>query len=224
MQRRREVDCRLSAELNDDAIRLFLVDDVEHVFRRQRLEIEAVGNIEVRRDRLRVVVDDDRLNAHLAKRPNGMHGAIVKLDALPDADRARAEHDDLARIRWAHLVLLCVECRVVVRCRCLKFRSARVDHLVARQDVHRLAECANLVRRPFCELRDRAVGKADVLRREHELRRQCLFRQAIFHIDDMLDLVEEPLVDLGYIVNRIDRCNAAAQCLSDGKNALVVDA
>ena len=39
----REVERRLPAELDDDARRLLLVDDVQHVLERQRLEEEAVA-------------------------------------------------------------------------------------------------------------------------------------------------------------------------------------
>ena len=54
----------LSAKLNDNAFRLFLVDDVQHIFRGQRLEVKPVGNIKVRRYGFRVVIDDDGFNAH----------------------------------------------------------------------------------------------------------------------------------------------------------------
>ena len=87
LQFRCKVDGRLSAELDNDAVRLLLVGDVQHIFHRQRLEVETVGDVKVRADRLRIVVDDDGFDAHLAQRPYRMHGAIVKLHALTDADR-----------------------------------------------------------------------------------------------------------------------------------------
>ncbi|MPM17474.1 hypothetical protein SDC9_63869 [bioreactor metagenome] len=89
----RELDGSLSAERDDDPVRLFRLDDVHHVLRRERLEIQPVGCIEVRRDRFRVVVDDDHLEARALKRPDAVHGSIVELDALADANRPRTEHD-----------------------------------------------------------------------------------------------------------------------------------
>ncbi len=70
VQRLGEVDRRLPAELHDHAVRLLVLDDVEHVLDRQRLEVEPVGGVEVGGDGLRVVVDDDRLVARLPQRPH----------------------------------------------------------------------------------------------------------------------------------------------------------
>ena len=53
LQRQRESERRLSAELHDHAIRLFGIDDVEHVFERERLEVEAVAGVVIGRDGLR---------------------------------------------------------------------------------------------------------------------------------------------------------------------------
>ena len=68
LQRQREIERRLPAELHDDAIGLFGVDDVEHVFQRERLEVEAVAGVVVGGDGLRIAVDHDRLDAHLLQR------------------------------------------------------------------------------------------------------------------------------------------------------------
>ena len=63
------------------------------VFQRQRLEVEAVAEVEVGADGLRVGVDHDGSHARRAQRLRGVHRAVVELDALADADRAAAEHD-----------------------------------------------------------------------------------------------------------------------------------
>ena len=219
-----EVDGRLAAELDDDALWILFIDDVEHIFRRQRLEIESVGDVEVRRDGLRVVVDDDGLDAHLAQSPDGVYRAVVELDALADADWAGAEHDDLAGVGHADFVLLCLEGRVVVRRGGLELGCTRIDHLVLRQDVHRLADRADLVLRLARDLGDRAVSEADVLRLEHEARRQGFFLELVLDGRDVLDLVEEPLVDLRDRMDLVDRRDAAAQRLGNDEDALVVDA
>ena len=74
---------------------LLAVHDREHVLERQRLEVEPVGRVVVGRDRLRVAVDHDRLEAVVLEREGGVHAAVVELDALPDAVRAAAEDHDL---------------------------------------------------------------------------------------------------------------------------------
>src|SRR4030095_7634678 len=42
-QRHRELERRLPAELDDETERLFLLDDVEDVLQRERLEVKPVG-------------------------------------------------------------------------------------------------------------------------------------------------------------------------------------
>ena len=56
-----ELDCRLAAKLHHCAVRLLDVDNVLHVLRRQRLKIELVGNIKIRADCLRIIIDNDCL-------------------------------------------------------------------------------------------------------------------------------------------------------------------
>src|SRR5437879_2844967 len=88
-----EIDGRLAAELDDDALGLLPVQDVQHVFGRQRLEVEAVGDIEVGGDGLGVVVDDDGGVARFTERPDAVDAGIIELNSLADADGAGAEHD-----------------------------------------------------------------------------------------------------------------------------------
>ena len=83
-----QLDCSLSTKLNHSAVRLLDVHDRLHILRGQRLKVKLVGNIKVRRYRLRVVVDDNRLPALLGKRPGTVYGAEVELDTLSDTDRA----------------------------------------------------------------------------------------------------------------------------------------
>ena len=87
VERLRERDGGLAAEGDYDADGLLHVDDLQHVLSRERLEIQPVGGVVVRGDGLGVVVDDDDVVAHGLERPHAVDGRIVKLDALPDADR-----------------------------------------------------------------------------------------------------------------------------------------
>ena len=90
----REPKRRLTAELGDDADRLLAIADREHLLGRERLEVEAVGGVVVGRDGLGVAVDHHRLVAERAEGLRGVHAAVVELDPLADAVRARAEDDD----------------------------------------------------------------------------------------------------------------------------------
>ena len=100
-ERAGELQRRLAAELHDDAleraVRLLGVDDLQHVFGGERLEIEAVGGVVVGRHGFRVAVDHDRFIARVMQREAGMAAAIVELDALADAVGPAAEDDDLLR-------------------------------------------------------------------------------------------------------------------------------
>ena len=88
-QRAGQVQRRLPAKLHDHAVRLHAVADVQHVLGRQRLEKQQVAGVVVGADGLGIRVDHDRLDAQLAQGEAGMAAAIVELDALADAVRAR---------------------------------------------------------------------------------------------------------------------------------------
>ena len=87
----REVDGRLAAERDDDALGLLGLHDVHHVLEGERLEVEAVGGVVVGRDRLGVAVDHDRLEAARREGVARVDAAVVELDALADAVGARRE-------------------------------------------------------------------------------------------------------------------------------------
>ena len=69
--------------------------DLQHVFGRQRLEIEPVGGVVIGRDGFGIAVDHDGLEAARRQREGGVAAAIVELDALADAVRPAAQDDDL---------------------------------------------------------------------------------------------------------------------------------
>ena len=88
LERARELQRRLAAELDDDAVRLLALADGEHRGGVERLEVEAVARVVVGRDRLGVAVDHHGLVAERAERLRRVDAAVVELDALADAVRA----------------------------------------------------------------------------------------------------------------------------------------
>ena len=132
LERAGELERRLAAELDDDAVRPLAVADLEHLLGPQRLEVEPVGGVVVGRDGLRVAVHHHRLVAERAERLRRVDAAVVELDALPDPVRARAEDDDarLLAVRTG-LVLLAPGRVEVVRGR-LDLGRAGVDAPVRR--------------------------------------------------------------------------------------------
>jgi hypothetical protein len=103
----------LAAELQDHAVGLLVLHDVQQLFAVERLEVELVGGVVVGGDRLGVRVDHDRLDAFLLERVGRVAAAVVELDALADAVGSAAEDDDLLAVGADGLVLLVVG-RVVV--------------------------------------------------------------------------------------------------------------
>ena len=108
LQRTRELERGLAAELHDHAVQRAVLafgrDDLEHVLGGQRLEIQSVGGVVVGRHRFRIAVDHDGLEAGVVQREAGVAAAIVELDALADPVRSAAEDDDLVLVRRRALV------------------------------------------------------------------------------------------------------------------------
>ena len=161
----RQLQRRLAAVLHDDALGLLLVDDLQDVLERQRLEVQPVGGVVVGRDGLGVAVDHDGLEAILAQRHRGMHAAVVELDALADAVRSAAQDHDLAPRRRARLALLLVG-RVQVggggrelgRRRCRRACTPGAAPSLRRRVAHRRLVAAD-------QLRDARIRKALALQR-----------------------------------------------------------
>ena len=148
IERLRELERRLPAELHDHALELavgtFRPDDGHHVLRRQRLEVQPVGGVVVRRDCLGIAVDHDGLVAGLREREGCVAAAIVELDALPDAVGAAAQDDDLlAAARVGLAVHLAAQRLLVGRVHVgrgrWEFRGAGIDALIDREHAEALA-------------------------------------------------------------------------------------
>jgi len=190
---------RLAAELDDDAVGLLLLDDGHHVFESERLEVQPVRRVVVRADRLGVAVDHDRLDADLLERKGGMAAAVVELDALPDPVGSAAKDHDLAP-RGRFCLALALIRRVQVRRGGLELGAAGVDHLVDRVDALRLAVLAELGLRHAGDRGHVLVAEAELLGLlEHGgLGQLALVLQKLaLERDDVLDVVQEPRIDLG---------------------------
>ena len=139
-----EVERRLAAELDDDAVRFFLIADVEHVFERERLEEELVGGVVVGGNGFRVGVHHDGLVAELLHGEGGVHAAVVELDALADSVRTAAEDDDLLLVGLAGFVFVAVG-RVEIRRVGFELGGAGIDEAVGRDDADGFAFGADVV-------------------------------------------------------------------------------
>ena len=99
-QGQRQLQGGLAAELNDHALRTLSLDDIEHILQRQRLEIEAVTGVVVRRDSLGIAVHHHRGKAAVLGRERGVTAAVIELDSLTDAvGTAPKDHHFAAIVR-----------------------------------------------------------------------------------------------------------------------------
>ena len=90
----REVERRLAADGRQQRVRPLALDDRGEHFRRQRLDVGAVGELRVGHDRRRVAVDEDDLEPFGAQRLARLRAGVVELAGLPDDDRAGADDED----------------------------------------------------------------------------------------------------------------------------------
>src|SRR5262245_22711581 len=206
VQPHRQVQRRLAAELHDHAVGLLQLDDAHHVFKRQRLEIEAVGSVVIGRDGLRVAVNHDRLVPVLFERERGVATTVVEFYALPDAVRAGAEDHDLLAVARGGFAFALVG-RIEIWSVGLELGAAGVHAFVNRDDAFGLAAGADLVFVAFDQVGDPGVGKAHPLRSTQPPRRkrtQSLLSQRLLRVDDVAQLGQEPGVDARQLVDFID--------------------
>ena len=214
----RELDGGLPAERDDHAVGPLGFDDVLHVLRRQRLKIEAVGGVEIRGNRLRVVVDDDHLEPRALERPDAVDGGIVELDALADADRPRTK-DDHAALLCAPLLqkplrfVFAAVVRVEIRRFRLELRRAGVHHAIPRGEMlsHRFAG----------EPRKRRVRIAEFFAFLVPFVGQAFPLQRALEHGKVFEFIEKPAVDRGDLRNFL-HAHAALERLKHGKEPLVV--
>ncbi len=203
LQVERELERGLAAVLHDHADGLFQRDDFEHVFQGQRLEVQAVRGVVVGRDGLRVAVDHDGLVAVFAQRQRRVHTAVVEFDALADAVRAAAEDHDLLAVGRVGLALFIVG-RVHIGRVGGELGRAGVDPLVHRADAQRVAALAHLLVGAVHQEGQAAVREAlllELVQGRLVDRLELLGVQPKFDVDDLLDLHQEPRVDLGQLVH-----------------------
>ena len=219
LERLSQVDGRLPAQRGDDTDRLLEADDVHDVLDGQRLEVELVRGGVVGGDRLGVVVDDDGLIAVFADGGDSVDGRIVELDALADADRPGAEHDDFRPVAGGRLVLVLIG-RVEVRNVALDLGGAGVDHLVDGEEVLTAADGPDLVLRHAPQTGDILVREAHLFGGGKDSDIPRCARDDLLEVDDVLDLVEEEHVDLGRVADQAE-VGAEADQLGDGVDAVV---
>ena len=88
IQKTGQADGGLTAESNHYADGLFHLDDIHHILRAKRLEVQPICRVVVRGDGFRVVIDNHHIKAELFQRPDAVHRGVIEFDSLTDPDRA----------------------------------------------------------------------------------------------------------------------------------------
>ena len=94
----REVERRLAADGRQQRVGTLALDDRGEDFRRERLDVGAVGQLRVGHDRRRVAVDENDLEPFGAQRLARLAAGVVELARLPDDDGAGADDEDALQV------------------------------------------------------------------------------------------------------------------------------
>ena len=214
-----EVDGSLSAVLDDDAVGVLGLDDVENVPQGQGLEVKTVRDVVVGGDGLGVVVDDDGIHALLLQRHDSMDAAVVELDTLADPDGSGSDEDNLL------VVVLGGDLRgpsvgaVEVRGLGGELRGAGVDHLVDGPGALGGAELPDLQGVGSADLGDGLVGESHVLGLAEGLRVDGSL-EPLLHLDHVADLLHVEDVPFGEVGDLL-HVPSLHEGLGDGEDASV---
>ena len=207
--------------LHDHALGLFLGDDFEHVFQRERFEIQSIRSVVVSRNCLRIAVDHDGFVAILAQSECCVHAAIVELDALTDSIRATTEHHDLVACGWLGFALFLIR-RIEIRGGRGEFGGAGIDALVNRPYLERPTQVTDGIFVGTEQLGQSRIRESLALERAHAIgvdRRKALLCNLFLDRDQVFNLGQEPGVNVGQIENFGAR-QTGTKPITDIKDAL----
>ena len=195
----RQAQRSLPAQLDDHAGHragcLLRLVNLHDVLEGQRLEVQAVRDVVVGRDGLRVAVDHDGL-VPLSQGHRRVDAGVVELDPLTNAVGARSQDDDRLTLARGHLGLHVVGGVVVGRARG-ELSGAGVHGLVDRAQAEGPANLAHRVLADAPQGCDLGVGEAVALGSGQDLAGQGRrLLDGLSHLLQKHHLVQEPRVDL----------------------------
>src|SRR5690554_4682264 len=206
----------LATVLHNDALRFFDVDDFQHVFQGDRLEVQPVGGIVVGRHGLRVAVDHDGFVTVFTHGQGRVHTAVVEFDALADTVGAATDHHDLLAVRRLRLALFLVS-GVHVGGVGGKLSCTGIYPLVHRANAQVVAQLAQADFGNAQQLGQAGVGEALALQAEQgglvDIGLAGGFQGLLF-FDQVFNLHQVPGVHLGMTEHFVDG-HAGAEGITD---------
>ena len=220
IQAHRQVVGDLASCGDNHTMRILQFQDIHHPLKGQLIEIESITHIIIRGDSLWVIVDHHRAVALLTDGIQRLHTAPVELHRATDTIRTRTQHHDrtvIARIGHIMLGAAVGQIEVVGLCRIL--RRQGVDLLHHRQDAMLFAELTHQHRATLrIPVQTNRTGNLEVretlnLRRTNQLRIDAPTlnplhikrMQLLRGLHDVIQLLQEPTVNLGQLIDLIHR-------------------
>ncbi len=210
LQSSRQVQRRLTAELNDHAIGFNRIADVEYVFDRQRLKEQDVRRVVVGADRFRVAIDHHAFDSDFAERETGVTAAVIEFNSLADSIGSPAQDHDSLLVALGRQFILDLVGAVVIGCVGLEFRGTGIDTLEHGTDAQFESSCPHFGFGRGVDSRQLSIREAVTLGLPHVASRETASSepsrdQTIFFFDDLREVIEEPNIDIGQCKDLVDR-------------------
>mmetsp|Transcript_34549 Transcript_34549/g.108293 ORF Transcript_34549/g.108293 Transcript_34549/m.108293 type:complete len:324 (+) Transcript_34549:1350-2321(+) len=212
----------LSSEGHDSSGAALDLVDVEDSLQAQLLEVEPVALIEVSRHSLRVAVDHDGLLALSNQSAQAQHGAVVKLDAASNPV-SPATHNHDAMVVEGNVTLSSVVGHVEIVGLSWELGRKGVNLFDNWSDAHPDSQLAGLSLRAADPLADLPVGEASLLGQEHHVlgnRLLVVVAEIVGEDSEVLELAQEPSVNLGDLVDAVDRVPSVVEGVGDGVDSV----
>ena len=121
----------LAAELENDLVNAFKFQHIQDIFRRDWLKVKRIRHFVIGADSFRIIIDHDGFVAKLLCCHDTVHAAIIKFNALADADRAGTDDRDFFSTTRAVDIRLIVPGGIEIICRGAELRRTGIDHPVS---------------------------------------------------------------------------------------------
>src|SRR5262245_10767317 len=224
-QRQCKLQRGLAAELNDYAVGVFPLHNVQDLFQSQRFEIKLVRRIVIRADGFRIAVDHDGFITFFPQGEGRVHAAVVELDALADAIGATAQDHDLFSLRRVGFVFPFVG-RIEIGREGCKLSATGIHRAKNRFDALLLAQFPDL---SFGAVRQRSemrIGEAQLLPGSQSFTSDLRYLgppslNFALRYNDLTDLFQEPRIDAGQLINLLGG-HAQAKGVTDIPKALSI--
>lgn len=215
---------KLTTDRDDNTAGALELVDIHDTLVAEFFEVELVSGIEVSGVGLGVVVDHDSLLAHAAQGKSGVDSTPVKLNGASNTVDTASQNDDTVVIE-ADIVGGSVVGGVKVVGVGRELGGEGVDLLNPGPDTEGLAAGANVVLGGANELRDLLVRETKLLGLQQDLLLEAEeaadVLELVVAVNDVLELVQEPLVDLGQLVNLVNGVVLVKHSLANSQPAAV---